>query len=37
MVSKLIIGRSENFSHFNSTRIDFGHFFVNYTSKSDFD
>ena len=37
MISKLILGRSKKFSLFNSTKIDFGHFFVNYISKSDFD
>ena len=37
MVSKLILGRSENFTFFNFTRIDFMYFFVNYTSKSNFD
>ena len=37
MVSKLILGRSKIFSLFNSIGIDFGHFFVNYISKSDFD
>ena len=37
MVSKLILGRSENFSLFNYTRIDFGHFLINYTSKNNFD
>ena len=36
MISKLILGKSENFSLFNSTRVDFGHFFVNYISKSYF-
>ena len=36
IVSKLILGRNENFSLFNFTKIDFGFFFVNYTSKSDF-
>ena len=37
MVSKLILGKGENFSLFNSNKIDFEHFFVNYKSKSDFD
>ena len=37
IVSKLILGTSENFSLFNSTKIDCGYFFVNYTFKSDFD
>ena len=37
MVSKLILDENENFSLFNFTRIDFGHFFVNYISRSAFD
>ena len=37
MVSKLILGRNKKISLFNSTRIDFGYFYINYTSKSNFD
>ena len=36
MISKLILGRSENSLFFNATRIDFGYVFVNYISKNYF-
>ena len=37
MVLKLILDKSKKNLLFNSTIIDFGYFFVDYISKSDFD
>ena len=37
MILKIILGKNENFSIFNSIRINFGHFFISYISKSNFD
>ena len=37
MILKLILGKSKNFLFFNSSRIDFRYFYINYTYKNNFD